>query len=849
MKTGQQKYLSLCIGLACGLPLLLSLPLSAQQTQSSTERQTEQNKIERIAVTATKRKTYLMETPVAVTAFSQEQLTRGGVKELRELTTAIPNTQFVVSGTDSGIQASIRGVRSGNNTETGDPAVGVHIDGIYSPRPQGALALLYDVSQVEVLRGPQGTLFGRNSTGGSINVIPNKPDTTQSYSNVVLGYGQYNHKQFRGMTNIAVNDRFALRFALMADRRDGYIKQDMDVRDINRPDLKDPFTGKPMVADGIADTDQRENRPVSKKDYYTNSDKQSIRALARWIPSDNLTWDMTLEHFADQSAGELFFKDCAQAKGTVDQCTQQQFYANINVPGEMDMTIDTVRSHLNWLINESWAADYRFSLAQQERYQLFDEDAGFAAAQSRAKLDSFSHPLLFDRYARTDAQFDSTIHELQFTYSASDVKFVAGVFSMREKNQIKFDVELVHGLRHPALGYHPAAFSYPQDDRRANADAVFGQLDYSLTEQLQLTLGYRQTKDEKIDNGGVGYELVFSDQYYNGAYDPKVNGSIQSNSLTKKMGTYPPLGQVLTAGRRTYHTEDWQKGTWKIGADYRLPSDDLLYAFVATGFKAGGFFEDFDICDCGQYSNLPYGPEEVTNVETGYKAALLDGQMNLSAALFYSEYTDMQVTNNQKVGTRPDGSEKFHNLTTNIGEATMKGLELELDYIPWQNGRVSGYVAWLNARVDNIPFEDSYYCAQRLEYGQKPCATGPVDISGHSLPYAPDWSGTLSVRHTFELMSGYALEPQVSAHWQSKMYTSLNNYDGAHLSDAQAAYWKIDGSVKLMPASDHWYVEAYVSNLTDEYVRNANYFQFRDGFIRSTYNPPRMFGVRFGYDF
>ncbi len=99
------------------------------------------------------------------------------------------------------------------------------------------------------------------------------------------------------------------------------------------------------------------------------------------------------------------------------------------------MTIDTLRSHINWLLNDSWAADYRFSLAQQERYQLFDEDAGFAAAPSRAKLDSFSHPLLFDRYARTNAEFDSSIHELQFTYSASDLKFVSGVFSMRGKKQ------------------------------------------------------------------------------------------------------------------------------------------------------------------------------------------------------------------------------------------------------------------------------------------------------------------------------------------------------------------------------------------------------------------------------
>lgn len=841
---GKISYLGCCVAAA-----LLSCSVSAQSNTNVKSVDAEnEGKIERISVTASKRKTYLMETPGAITAISQDQLTRSGIKELRELTTSIPNTQFVVSGTDSGIQASIRGVRSGNNTEIGDPAVGVHIDGIYSPRPQGALALLYDVSQVEVLRGPQGTLFGRNSTGGSINVIPNKADTSDSYSSIVLGYGKYAHKQLRGLTNIAVNDRFALRFALMADRRDGYIQQDYDVRDINRPDIKDPFTGKPMVADGRPDTDQRENRRVGKEDYYTNADKQAVRALARWVPTDSLTWDLTLEHFADKSAGELFLKDCKQAKGTVDACTQQQFYANINVPGDMDMTIDTTRSHLNWLINDMWSADYRFSVADQERYQLFDEDAGFAAAPSRAKLDSFSHPLLFDRYARTDAKFKSTIHELQFTYSSADLKFVTGVFSMREKNKIKFDVELVHGLRHSALGYHPAAFSYPQDDRRANADAVFGQFDYQLTDKQQVTFGYRQTRDEKIDNGGVGYELVFSDKYYNGKYDPTKSGSIQGDSLTKEMGTYPPLGQVLTAGRRTYASEDWQKGTWKLGTDYRLDNNDLLYAFVATGFKAGGFFEDFDICDCGQYSNLPYGPEEVTNYEAGYKGSLLDGKMNLSAALFYSDYTDMQVTNNQKVGTRPDGSEKTHNVTTNIGEASLKGLELELDYIPWVGGRLTGYVAWLNARVEDIPFEDAYYCSERLEYGQKPCA-GKVDISGNSLPYSPDWSTSLTLKHTLELTQGYALEPQVTAHWQSKMYTSLNNYDGAHLSDAQDAYWKIDASLRLLPAQGNWWLEAYGSNLTDEIVRNANYFQFRDGFIRSTYNPPRMYGVRFGYDF
>jgi iron complex outermembrane receptor protein len=127
-------------------------------------------------VTATRTATDLLKTPVSVTALKADDLVRDNVKEMMDLTGMVPNLQLGLSNGDSGVLAAIRGVTSTNFTEIGDPAVGIHIDGIYSPRPQGSLALMFDLDQVEVLRGAQGTLFGRNSTAGVVNIIPAKPD-------------------------------------------------------------------------------------------------------------------------------------------------------------------------------------------------------------------------------------------------------------------------------------------------------------------------------------------------------------------------------------------------------------------------------------------------------------------------------------------------------------------------------------------------------------------------------------------------------------------------------------------------------------------------------------------------
>jgi iron complex outermembrane receptor protein len=179
-------------------------------------------RLEEIIVTASKRDTNLMQTPLSISAFTQDFIDREGVRTARDLSGAAPNVQLS-TGPDSGTAATIRGITSTDFTEVGEGAVAIHFDGFYSPRPQGTLALMYDLERVEILRGPQGTLFGMNSPGGTINIIPAKPDFGSSFAKVEAAVGNYDERQARGMFNLAVTDNFALRAGFMVDKHDGML--------------------------------------------------------------------------------------------------------------------------------------------------------------------------------------------------------------------------------------------------------------------------------------------------------------------------------------------------------------------------------------------------------------------------------------------------------------------------------------------------------------------------------------------------------------------------------------------------------------------------------------------------
>ncbi|MDT9000119.1 TonB-dependent receptor [Paucibacter sp. APW11] len=882
--------------IAAAITLLCSAALTtaaqAQQSQPSegaeaatakTAKPADKNELSVVMVNATRVTSSLLQTPVAVSAMTQESLSREGITNMRGLSGTVPNLQ-IASGADSGVQINIRGVGSTNFTEIGDPAVGLHVAGLYSPRPQGALALMFDLEQVEVLRGPQGTLFGRNSTGGSVNIIPAKPEFGSSYGSAELDLGNYNKRQLNVVHNLAVNDKLALRATFSTVKRDGWIKQEQDFTDVNIP-------AQGFIGDGIPDVDQRRNVKVDKSRYYYNRDEWALRLAARAKLSPSLEWLISYERFQNNSAGEIALKDCEQAAGTRFACQGDPWAVKINVPGKTDMNMDTVRSALTWKLSPSTTLEYGMAYANQRRSQISDDDGGYHPLPSQVDIQlPLGHegqkgvwPVRDETSITLGSKYKSTVHELQLKQQFDNVQLVSGLFWMHEKNAIDYAQEQL--VTEP-YGFATSQF-YHQPDRQIDAKALFAQADWKFAPGWTATIGGRFSRDSKTDRGGQvygGWDGA-TDAYYNGHYHPGTPGepgfrAHNGRDLTEAMGPFAGVDAYKQWGdpAGNDHSESWKKFTYRLGLANQLTANDMVYTSLSTGYKAGGFGDKDDRCGdktCvdgpagPQYTFFPYKPETVTNFEFGYKGMMLNRRLSLSATAFFSIYKDMQVTGDyfasrvkidapcpQDTPTC-DIITKYQ--TVNVGRVTIPGIELELDYKPWAGARLGGFFAYINSKMKDYPsFSDDWNCGVRRDAGAPACPepySGPnrelagrqiYDITGNHLPNSPKYSFGLNFSQSFNLDNGYEVVPWVNLKWQDKMYFTLRNLDNPHISDGQKAFAKVDLSLKLN-APKLWHAELYVLNATNKMTKNSA--GPWNGSVRAYYNDPRMIGVRFGLDY
>lgn len=868
------------------LPLVtllgLALPALAQSVDTSKKDKSSPLELPQVTVTATRNTTDALKTPVSVTALQGDDLVRDNVKELRDLSGFVPNLQLGLSGADSGVLASIRGVTSTNFTEIGDPAVGIHIDGIYSPRPQGSLALMFDLDQVEVLRGAQGTLFGRNSTAGVINVIPAKPDFKSNYGWTTLQLGNYKGRQLRSIYNLSLADNFALRAAVMVDKRDGYIKQEQDLRDrgIKKPDGTFSPDGKP-------DADQRLNRKLSPSDYYTNSDQVAARLTARWAVNRDLEWQGSFEHFKNNGAGDIGLKDCAGAKGSLWDCGDKgQWHAIINVPGKLDMSISTFRNTLSWKLGDTTELVYKNAYAVQKRSQFHDDDGGQTWLNSEVDImqpwGNWGKQHAIDMATYTMAsKYKSWVHELQFKQNTKDWRYVAGAFFLSEKNAIDFAVDNLV----VAPFAMPQGQFYSQPDRRIESKALFAQGDLLLAKDLTATAGIRFSKDERSDNGGISAGLwdASTPWYYNGKYAPPCAPGLctphNGTDLTMGMGPFAGLSVYPSPIVNTY-SKSWSKSTYRVGLQYDLSKAQMVFTSLASGYRPGGFGDRFDTCGGGEcvdggtkkYSFLDYKPETTLNFEVGYKGRHWGNKLDIGATYFNTKYKDMHVTNMFAVGQKklnrvcadwePTCDVVNAWKTENIGDAKIQGVELEFKLLPWANGNLSGYLSYLDAKVKSYDtFDDNWMCGYRTQNGAEPCApvymgTDPskrgrkiYDVRGNQLPYAPKVSYALNYSHDFSLGNGLSLSPTIGARYQSKMYFTPRNLDNDKIGDYQKAYTNWNASVKLAADDGKWDVELWGTNLSDNIVKNWMGQGTAGGYTFNSYNPPRMYGVRATFNY
>ncbi|WP_419828029.1 TonB-dependent receptor [Sphingomonas sp.] len=795
-------------------------PGAAGPTPSAQPSDAQSGQVADIIVTATKRETALQRTPIAISAFGQKQLDQYQVKDLTQIAQFVPSLEFNQQGDQSAVLLTLRGI--GNDsafTEVADPEVALYVDGIYSPRAQGASVLAYDLERIEVLRGPQGTLFGRNATVGAVSFITAKPtfDGVHGYGEV-LG-GSYNRLSTQGMLNLPITDTLAIRAAFITDRNDGYVsyQQPPNIAGVNR---------SAFVTDG--------------KKYYAK-DQKSARLSAEWRPSDRFRWDLNSEYFKDTGSPIIGLMQ--------DPRPGEKFWSTLSdTAGDQNRYSISIHSNMSYDVTDGVQLAYLAGWQRVGGSTRFDADSG-------TELPDPASPTTlpngaFEENRTVNSRYDFYSHEVQVkSIGNHPIDWIVGGYYSHERNEIRFDVDIRNGYRNGTFNY---AGAFIQADRTIESKAAFGQATWHINDRLRLTGGVRYTDDTKQDKGGRNVTA------FNSTCAPGFNDA--TGTCGGLFGIAPHASGQELADLLGFNISkndvkgSWDKVTWLGRVDADITSSTFGYASVSTGFKSG------NIEDGGLLAN----PETLTNYEVGLKQRFLDGRATLNLAAYYSDFKGYQV--NQAITTRDPNDPTIITgsqiVTTNSKGATAKGIEAEL--------------AANVTRLDHLNFAGS---VQKTRFkrlltvdGRLYNASVPANIEnlrGNELAHSPRFSFTSTYIHDFELPNAAKLSPRVTVHYETRSWLTYFNGDDpsryadpTHVSgnggagygydfDKQKAYARVDLALTYTPDSGRYLIEAFAQNVTDHNIRISagSYGAPQNPIFLSNYAPPRTFGGRIRYNF
>jgi len=751
--------------------------------------------LDEIVITATKRETNLQDTPVAVTAFSQSALDQNHVVDVTDLVKFVPGVAFAEQGDQSGTMITMRGI--GNDsayTELDSPEVAMYVNGIYSPRSQGAAAMLYDVDRIEVLRGPQGTLFGHNSTVGVIDIFSAKPQIGVFAGNAEMSTGNFNAFGTRGMVNLPVNDMLAFRVAFATEKHDGYAD----------------FQNVPSYATALGlDT----TAYVTQGTKYYSEDRKSYRLSGLFVPTDWFTWNLSFENYVDQG-GPVVPLMQAPRPGEPLWSIQAQF-SPYN-----DRTSNDLRSNMNFKLNDYLDLTYIGGKSRLGGNELEQDDGGLAIPTSATTPGN--GPL--EAAQTVYSEFDSYSNELQLKSSGTHfIDWIAGIYTFRERNDIRFDINQYNGYKDGAFNW---AGAFIQPDRSQEDRSVYAQAVMHVTDSIRLTGGLRDSFDDERDIGGRNITY---------------NGCAGCGPYTYGLN----LQQLEAAGYAVSDNDAYtssRKLTYLGRVDVDLAQDMLGYLSVGTGYHPGR------VEDGGTHDN----PETLTNYEIGEKSTFLNGRLTANTAIYYENFQGYQVTS--VVTTKNAAGETVASQTEQVNAqgATGYGLEFELAAKATALDAVQFEMAIMKTRLENLITVDS-----RL-YSLNPA--DPLDhvqnFKGNELPHSPPVSLTLGYDHTFELGNGDMLIPHVAFHYEARSWLSYYNerapIGGVSDWDQQTAYTRTDATLTYKSGSEHkWEAEAFVKNIEDKNIKTNAYVYEINGVNEplAIYMPPRTFGGKVRFKF
>jgi iron complex outermembrane receptor protein len=807
--------------------------------------------LEEVTVTARKREESLQDVPVTVAAFNQDALKEMQINDVTDLQSAVSNVYIAETGglRSGSTNASIRGI----GTPFGgafEPSVAVYIDDTYILGSSGQFVNLLDIAQVEVLKGPQGTLYGRNTTAGALKFTSQKP-SNEFGGNLETKFGS-----------------------------DGMLA----VKGTARGPLTDTLSG--LVSVSHKQRDGLQNDVNTGEEYWTE-DWRGARVALAWEPSDQLSVNFSYSHIENDSVSRVPTRiysaltreeqlQIAAAAGTalpsgleayellaIDRSIDSQYNHEDDVSTSVNPDAFKVESQLANLVVEYEVTDQWSLKSISSKYN--------SKSASETEVDGSAYSYVATVSGDKEEQFSQ---ELQLSFISDNLKVMAGLYYFDQENNpgnrggTALDSNLTNSLVVNAVRAGAAGFlgSQPSIEETLNtwiptfgqellpgmlfltetldtrteleSKAAFINVEWDITEQLALNIGGRYTEEEKTsldieqDTNILG--ALFLDSAFNQYwYDDRIAGAMEA--LTEQLGTpvsTRPLMFLEGDLVELYEKGDWSSFDYLFGLSYKIPNLGMLYGSVSTSFKSGGFNGLTD-------SNLSQFDEEtLTAYALGFKSTLFDGRMLFNIELFKNAIDDVQYRN-FVLTEDEDGNPDTDSVVGNFGIAETQGVDMTIGYAVTENWRVDMNLSYLDSDITESIEE------QEVEEG----VFEAVDISEYlETGRAPQWSGNISTRYSLALGStgdivlflqyAYTDETPVTQPWDSRVAATQNA-----ISDSFGIW---SAQVTWHSADEQWRVFAAGKNLGDERVL-TDAVDLSLGMVTGGYNSPRALSMGVEY--
>ncbi|MEZ5572739.1 MAG: TonB-dependent receptor [Halioglobus sp.] len=801
-------------------------------------------KLEEVVVTAEKRATSLQDTPIAVTAFTGQELDRAQISKPLDLQFNVPNMLMSKDNFSTAV-ITIRGIGNLAIGSAADSGTGTLFNGVYLNSARIFEQEFFDTERVEVLRGPQGTLYGRNTTAGVVNYITRKPgDEFGGDINVQLG--NYDFVETKGAINIPLNDSVSQRFSMFYMDRNGYVKNRYNGDNIDDRDMyslrsgtrwTNDTTDATLTVNYLKEDDSRMRgsnqqclrdpdgiigcMPTALADQTTNSAATASGFLINTFiaPLTGLTFPVddfiNSPHSSNPREQYLDFTPRYQIEEYIVSLEANHTFG--------DLTLSSVTGYHNAEADAS--NDYDFTVASEPWPLTVDVDMGPDGSITTDRIYNV------DRSTSSPQQWSQELRLIS-DYSG-DWNFMAGAFYLTYESKDRYyiyssAVELTAEL----LGLPAAQAHYVNDASPYELDtyAGFGEIYWQARDDILVTLGGRYTWEKK---------KVSQRTIYLGFLDDPFSDNDGYNNFDG----------------------NWDEPTGKFNITWDVSDDLMTYVTLSRSYKSGGFNPIsansplLDPAVGGDPGLAEFDPEYINALELGAKSRFFSNTLQANVTYFYYDYQDLQIgkiTNQTSINANYD--------------ATVQGFEGEFIWLPDTHWRLSASVAWLDTKMDggesvdpaNInllgttqyivssPFAN-VYVGPDCPTGTAQCEGLPTSLDGNSLPNAPEFSVNLGISYSWILPNAMELVAATAYYWQDDFYTRIFNSPNDEVDQ-----WEVwNATLTLNSADDTWYAELWGRNLlNDDYVTGQALGDQNVGLATNQFLlEPRTYGIGVGYRF